>query len=227
MSRRRKVRQNIISEYQHNLLNWFYSNGRNFPWRQTSDPFHILVAEILLRQTGASNIVSAYEHIMSKYPSPSQMAKAPLKDLECIIRPLGLRSRAGNLIKLSQMIDENHGGVVPSSISDLQKLPGVGQYIANAVACLCFGYDSPLVDRGIGRVVRRVFGLASTKPAYLDRELWAFAGSITPSGRAGEYNLALIDLAALVCKPRQPICSSCPLKKFCICYSTKGESLRD
>jgi len=215
MSARKKIDQKIIAQYHQSLLDWFYCNKRQFPWRETSDPFHIIIAEILLRMTGVSHTVPIYEYLISKYPTPKEMASASLTDLESIIQPLGLHNRAKILIKLSRVIQEEYGGVVPSNIQQLQKLPGVGQYIANAVICFCFGVDKPLVDGGIGRVIRRVFGLRGTKSAYLDRKLWAFAEKIIPLEKAGEYNLALIDLDAFVCKPRNPICSSCPLANLC------------
>jgi A/G-specific adenine glycosylase len=205
----------VLVVYQERILAWFVNNGRHLPWREAASPFQVLVAEILLRKTGAAHIVATYTELIAKFPSPDEMASADPLEVERIIAPLGLRKRANGLVELSQLLCQRFGGTVPSEEVSLRELPGVGPYIAAAVLCFAFGQDKGLVDGGVGRIIRRVFGLPTTKPAYLDRDLWAFAARILPTGRARQYNMALIDLGAALCRPTKPLCASCPLRELC------------
>lgn len=197
------------------VLKWYQANGRRFPWHQTSDPFHILLAECLLRQTQATRLRKPYLELTSKYPSADILAKANVDELRDWFRPLGLVKRADRLVQAARILVESFAGQVPRNLEALASLPGVGIYSAYAILCLGFGEPYPMVDEGSGRVLRRVLGMAPSGPAYSDSRLLQVAIVILPEAYPKEFNLGLIDIAAAFCHPTITKCKECPL--FAIC----------
>ncbi|MEM2677555.1 MAG: hypothetical protein QXU62_02835 [Thermofilaceae archaeon] len=197
------------------LMDWHSKNARKFPWRETRDPFKILIAEILLQRTRAEQVEPIYRKFVEKYPSPSALRGAPLDEVEALIRPLGLAKRGKMLKELAEQLVVRYGGRVPSGEADLMRLKGVGYYAANAVRCLAFGEDVAVVDWNVARFARRVWGYGAKRAPHTDRNLMAFMTSLVPKGRGREFNLALLDFTALVCKPRDPDCAVCPIRELC------------
>lgn len=194
------------------LLAWGRSNRRSFPWREEQDPFKILVAEILLQRSRGKTVARIYAALFARWPTAEALSKAPLTEIEEVIRPLGLLGRAKTLQKLAREISEV--GDVPRSVTALKKLPGVGEYAAKAASAAAFHSFEPVVDSVTARVYRRFFGLESVLAASADRTLWSFVERV--SGRnAHELNWAVLDLAALICLPKSPSCSHCPLLPDC------------
>lgn len=204
---------------QKKMLTWFETNQRKFPWRETDSPYAILLAEKLLQQTSATQaVVSAYNNILSLYPTIEMLAKAKIQKLESIITPLGFKYRATELLKLAQEIVVKHGGRVPDNLKTLLSLPGVGDYIARAVLCFGYGLVVPIVDTNVARFLYRTFGLNGTlpsNPARL-RFLSALASGLVPAKAARDFNLAILDLCAKVCVSGEPYCNECPLIGECI-----------
>lgn len=214
---------NSLRDFHDSLLAWFEQAQREFPWRSRTNPYAILVAEKLLQQTAARDaVVQAYERILSRYPAPHHLARAHMADIENIVRPLGFAYRAKELHDLAQALVARHGGEVPSSLMDLLALPGVGDYIARAVLSFAFNRDVPIVDTNISRFLYRLYGIQGTQPANPARKkiLIELAAALVPQGRSKEYNLAVLDLCAEVCKPVKPLCLDCPIQKYCT-YATK------
>jgi A/G-specific adenine glycosylase len=211
------------AEFQRLLLSWWKDNMDEFPWRLTSDPYRILVAEILLRKTSRAQVVAVYEALLQQWPSPSDLARASEDKLRDYLRPLGMENkRAKLLVELGQAVVHRFGGRIPDNLDDLMSLPGVGRYAASAVLCLAYGQDQPMVDTNVVRVIQRVFGYESPKARPRDdRILWQIAAGLIPQGRARDYNLALIDLAGAVCQAQKPACPTCPLKEVCLYGATK------
>lgn len=207
------------------LLKWFAENKRAFPWRETSDPYKVLMAEILLRKTDAGKVSTIYDHFVRKYPGFEALVNADAKELEQFLRPLGLyRRRTKELIDLAQIMTTEYHGEIPRSREELLKLPGVGDYIANAVLCFAFGEDLPLLDTNIGRVAIRVFSFKSEKKRVRDDpEMWQMVHRIVPKRRARDFNFAVLDLAAKVCIPRKPKCLVCPINLICDYCSRRVE----
>lgn len=204
--------------FQQRLLTWYSQNGRRFPWRETADPYAILIAEKLLQQTQArESVVSAYRALLATYPSPEMLAGASLADVTAIVQPLGLAYRAAELIELAAGLVSLHGGAVPNDLSSLMALTGVGDYSARAVLSFAFGYDVAVVDTNVARIFYRVFAIPSRMPSNpaRKRSLIDLATALLPAGQARQFNLALIDLGALVCTPRAPDCMACPVLKYC------------
>ena len=211
-----KISHADIALFQASVNRWFSDSGRVYPWRNTSDPFHVLIAELMLKKTGAWKAEQAYNTVISKYGSPGSLAKADLQDLIALFRPLGLHTRALLLRSVSEDIDIRFAGKVPSNYSDLVSIRGVGQYTANAVLCLAFNSRLPLVDGSISRLFSRHFGLTADRPAHSDKPLWAFAAELLPTSSVRDYNLGLLDIASIHCRHRKPDCCSCPLAQSCL-----------
>jgi len=198
------------------VLTWFAINGRDFPWRRTSDPFRILVAEFLLRQTQATRLAKPYIELTTKYPRASLLAIANIDELRKWFKPLGLIKRADYLIQTSRILVANHGGKVPDDLETLLGLPGLGIYGARAVLCLAFGAPLPMVDEGSGRVLQRALRIMPKGPAYCDSNLLKAAETTLPKASPREFNLGLIDIAATFCRPSMPGCSDCPISDICL-----------
>lgn len=210
-----------IQKFQCRIIEWFLLNGRKFPWRDSRDPFGVLVAEIVLKLTGAWKARVAYDTIMQRYGTPALMANGDLKGLLEIFRPLGLHSRAESLIEIARQLNTEFGGVVPQEYSELTKIKGVGKYIANAILCLAYNKRVPLVDGSVYRVLNRCLGIHSTKEAYADENLWEKAEELLPGKNYREYNLGLIDIGAIICQYKKTLCDSCPVVKICLSHKGK------
>lgn len=203
---------------QDRLLRWHRSNQRDFPWRHTSDPYAILVAEKLLQQTAARRVVvTAFETLMERYPSVEDLAAAHVPDLKEVLAPLGFHYRAGELKALASALMEKHNGHVPDDLQLLKNLPGVGDYAGRAVLSFAFGRDVPVVDTNVARFLYRVFGLLGPFPANPARktQLINLAGGMVPLGRSRQFNLAVLDLCASICTASKPRCHSCPVQPYC------------
>lgn len=197
------------------VLKWYRKNGRCFPWRQTSDPFHVLLAECLLRQTQATRLVKPYLALMSEYPDADALARADVGKLRAWFKPLGLVKRADRLVQTARSLVDNYQGRVPKDLRALTAMPGMGIYSSRAVLCLAFGEPYPMIDEGSGRVLRRALGIDRKGPAYCDFSLLEIAERIVPQASCREFNLGLIDIAATYCKVRMPKCAECPLTVDC------------
>jgi A/G-specific adenine glycosylase len=186
--------------------------NRPFPWRSRSDPYEVLIGEVLLQRTRGEHASAVYRSFLTRWPTPSYLARARVPTIEKVIRPLGLLKRASILKRLGQALVA--AGGVPLDLSQLERMPGVGPYAAHSVAIFAMGRDLPLVDWVIARVLRRYFGLSASKRPNHDRDLWELAGHLAAPGNARRLWLGTLDFAAAVCKPR-PLCESCPLSQSC------------
>jgi len=197
---------------------WFECNQRRFPWRDTSDPYAVLLAEKLLQQTAAREVVkNAFVELLNLHPTPASLARADIHSVQNVLAPLGFQYRAQELLNLANTIVDEHGGSVPSTLPELKKLPGVGEYIARAVLSYAYGLDVPVVDTNVARFLYRVFNLPGRLPANPARKksLISLAAALVPQGRSRDFNLAVLDLCALVCRPSNPLCSTCPILQQC------------
>lgn len=192
------------------LLAWFEEHGRDFPWRQTDDPYRLLTCEVLLRRSRSSTVAKVAERFFERWPTPATLADAEVEDVTDVIRPLGLTKRAGQLIDLGQALDE--ASSFPDSIDALTELPGVGRYAAAATL------GEPTVDGTSARVYRRYFGwLDAPEHKTVDAELWTDVRSLQPASAntSRHINWAILDLAAAICAPTHPRCDRCPLEARC------------
>jgi A/G-specific adenine glycosylase len=218
------IPKGIVSQFQEAVLSWFAVKGRDFPWRRTTNPFHLIVAESLLRQTQAERVVEPFLEFTRMFPDPQSLAKASVDELRLWFQPLGLFTRADHLIETAKLILTKHAGKVPKDLRDLQALPGLGTYSARAVLCLGFGEPVPMIDEGSGRLLRRVLGLIQRGTAYSDRHLLQIASEILPSEVSREFNLGLLDIASMHCHVRNPQCYDCPLRGICKHNNTQDKT---
>ncbi|NQT50609.1 A/G-specific adenine glycosylase [bacterium] len=208
--------------FRRKLLSWYGENARRFAWRRTRNPYHILVAEVLLQQTDAKKAASIYDSFLAAYPTPGVLAKARQSAVLRYVARIGLDYRAGRLIRIARAIMANHGGRVPRDRGELLALPGVGPYMANAVLFSAFGCRLAVLDTNVVRVIARFFALTSKRSRpRTDPALWKVAADLLPRRRdlSRTWNYALLDFAALVCRHHRPRCVSCTCRRRC-CYLT-------
>lgn len=216
-----------VRSLQSLALDWYQHHARHFPWRNTHNPFHILIAEVLLRQTQAKRVADPYLELISIYPDPGTLAEADPDKLRLWFKPLGLVRRADYLINASKQIRDRLDGQVPRDLDSLTKLSGIGTYAARAILCMGFGDPVPMVDESSGRLLRRLLGLRSLGPAYSDRQLIEIATLLIPKDRSKEFNLCLLDIAAAFCRTKNPSCSLCPLVEICAYASSNRKTNKD
>ena len=191
------------------IFAWITPRLRQLPWRDTREPWHVLVSEVMLQQTGVSRALPKWEMFIDAFPTPQQCADAPLGDVLRLWQGLGYPRRAKNLQAAAGVIVAQHNGVVPNTLDELLALPGVGPYTARALLAFAFEDDAAVVDTNIARVLARFHG--RTLKA---RDAQKLADDWVPQGEAWLWNQALMDLGATVCRP-QPMCDECPLNKQC------------
>ena len=196
--------------------------GRSFPWRKEgTDPFGVLVAEILLKQTQAGKVAKIWPSLMAQYPSAAAMAGADPEELFNSVSELGFgHQRTKAMIDLSSAIKIT-GEPLPSSPEELIRLPYVGTYTAHAVACFAFGQRFPIVDLSIVRIISRIAGIQPPKDIRRAGGIWDIAWALLPRRRYVEHNYGLLDFTAQFCKPLSPKCLECPLAKKCA-YALNG-----
>ena len=202
-----------VRAFRKDLTRWGTANRRSFPWRETDDPFRILVAEVLLQRSRGKTVAKVYEQLFARWPDAASLARARVDTIEKTIRPLGLNKRAGLLKEMAAVVSGL--GEVPTTLDGLLALPGVGPYAAGATLAAAFGKRAPVVDGVTARVYRRYFGLDPAIPASSDPELWRVVTEASPSKNNKEWNWAVLDLASSVCLPKVPRCHECPLAAHC------------
>ena len=197
------------------LLHWFDGRQRDdVAWRGESDPYTILVAEVMAQQTRADTAGAYHQRFMARFPDVQTLAEAEEDEVLGFWEGLGYYARARNLRRAARRVVSEYGGRIPSVVSELRTLPGVGPYTAGAVASVAFGLPEPAVDGNARRVLSRLDDLETASPSALERAARTLL--VEASGRPGDVNQALMDLGSLVCTPRRPRCGECPLSSRCL-----------
>ena len=212
----KRITRSRLSTFQSRILRWFDSHGRMLPWRRPRQTvYRMIVSEVLLQRTRAEAVGELYSTFFGLYPSWASLARARRSDLVSILRPLGLwRRRVDVLIKLAKSIRKRNGRL-PSSRREIEDLPGIGQYIANAIELIGFGTPRPLLDVNMARVLERYFGPRVLADIRYDPYLLDLAQRIVESDKSLSLNWAVLDLGAMVCTSRSPKCPNCPLHRGC------------
>ncbi len=198
------------------LLDWYRQNRRDLPWRESRDPYRVLVSEIMLQQTRAETVKPYFHRFLATLPTVEALASADEPTLLKLWEGLGYYSRVRNLQKAARAVMEHHGGMIPADFDALLKLPGVGRYTAGAVASIAFGIPVPAVDGNVLRVLARLTGDDTDilSPAA-KKTAEATLAPLVPHEAAGDFTQSLIELGALVCAPGEPKCGDCPLQLLC------------
>jgi DNA (cytosine-5)-methyltransferase 1 len=199
--------------FRRDLLAWHADHVRSYPWRRSSmTPWLVLMAEMCLHRTRADQVAPVFRKLKKLAPTPRAMIKHEAEALEAM-KSLGLRWRAENVIEVARALVADFGGRVPDTELGLRALPGVGDYVAQAVLCFGFGQRAVLVDTNTSRIVGRVLDREDERRWQLRLDLYALAGADGPDA---EFNYALLDLGALVCRAgKNPHCEECPVRLHC------------
>jgi A/G-specific adenine glycosylase len=210
MSKRLNLPCRTVNVFRHDLVRWYQRNRRKLPWRDTQDPYKIWVSEIMLQQTRVESVVEYYRRWLREFPTIQSLARAPYSRVLKMWEGLGYYSRARNLHRAARclMRSIHHGSEIPSDVSNLMQLPGIGRYTAGAIASIAFDVRAPIVDGNVARVFARVFGVEDSH--------WVIAEQLLPEKNCGDFNQALIELGALVCSSSKPRCERCPLSAVCL-----------
>lgn len=201
------------------LLKWHRANKREFRWRKESDPYKILISELMLQRTQAQQVEPVYLEFVAYFPDPSALAASSVDHIEGVLYPLGLAHRGIRIKRMAEQLRDRHNGIVPDNIESLLDLSGVGAYVASAVLSFGFGRDTAVVDANIARVIMRFFSFnPKTVRPHTDRDLWSLCQKILPSRSGPSYNRAILDFAAAICTARKPQHEQCPVKDHCEYY---------
>jgi len=200
------------------IVNNWHLFRREFPWRNTDNPWHVLIAEILLLQTDAAKASVVYTRFIELFPEPCSLLKTDRQALEDLLKPLGLyRQRADRFIKLAAYVRDKYSCIIPCSYEKLKAIPGIGDYIAAAVCILACKCSAPVLDTNIARVLSRaVLGKEPPKKYMHDKTLWDLSSMVR---WRRESLLAVVDFAAQVCTARKPRCGECPIRGHCAYFS--------
>ena len=205
-----------IDRVRRKLAEWYEHGHRDLPWRQTRDPYRILVAELMLVQTTVAAVIPYYERFLARFPTAEALAAADEADVLKAWEGLGYYRRARQLREAARAIVRDHGGSVPADVEALRALPGVGRYIAGAVLSLAFDRPAPIVEANTQRVLARWLAWPEDLQTPASRaRLWQAAERLVPPDGAGRFNQAFMELGATVCTPRAPLCLVCPVAAEC------------
>ncbi len=208
-----------VQEMRAALLTWYRAHKRDLPWRATRDPYRIWVSEIMLQQTRVAAVLEHYRLFLAAFPTVQALAAASEAEVLALWSGLGYYRRARMLHRAAKMVVEEWAGAMPRSSEGLRALPGVGAYTAAAVASIAFAEPVAVVDGNVERVLARVAGWSAAETGFATR-VGTFAGTLVDPECAGDFNQGMMELGAMVCLPRGPLCLGCPWQRWC---RTRGE----
>lgn len=202
------VQQPDAAGFRRMLLEWYRQNQRKLPWRGQSDPYRILVSEIMLQQTRVAVVEDRYKKFTAQFPTVERLARAQEQTVLAAWSGLGYYRRARNLHAAAKQIAKGDG--FPRTAEALRELPGIGRYTANAVASIAFSEPVAVVDGNVKRVLQRVTGRELSEDQY-----WQTAGALLAADSPGDFNQAMMELGAVICVPGNPLCAVCPVIELC------------
>ena len=205
------------------ILKWYDKNKRNLPWRKMKTPYNIWISEIILQQTRMEQGIYYYNRFISKFPNLEILANSDEKDVLLLWQGLGYYSRARNLHFTAKHIFNELDSRFPENYEELIKLKGIGDYTASAISSICFEKKYPVLDGNVFRIISRIFELDNPIDLNISRKIFKEkAIDLMPKKRFGDYNQALMDFGSIVCKPVNPLCSSCVISNICGAFKRKS-----
>ncbi len=200
------------------LVDWFTAHGRDYPWRRTTEPWAILVSEIMLQQTTIPTVLGRYEGWMAQFPTPAALAAATEEEALRSWEGLGYYRRVRALQAAARAVVQQHDGHFPTEEADIRALPGIGDYTVGAVLSFAFNRPAPLVDANVSRVFARLFNDTTPVDSPAGRKLhWKWAAEMVHPTNPRAYNSALMELGQTICtgSSSEPDCLLCPLRNWC------------
>lgn len=207
-----------MDSFTNTLLTWYRKNRRSYPWRKERSPYKIMIAEFMLQRTRADQVLPVYLEFIKKFPDIHNLSLADENDIRDTLKPLGLYWRATHFKKAANYIINEYGGNIPSSKDELQKIPGIGDYVAGAILAVSYSKSTNIVDSNIARVLNRYYGLNLTGEIRRNKKINELSGSIFSEGNPKLILFAIIDFSAVICTSLNPHHDICPMKNQCIYY---------
>ncbi len=207
--------------FSNKLINWYLTNKRSLPWRETRNPYYIWLSEIILQQTQIKQGLPYYNTFVKKFPSVYELARAKENTILNLWQGLGYYSRARNLHLTAKYIVSELNGDFPDNYKDLLRLKGVGDYTASAIASICYDEPTPVVDGNVYRFLARHFGISTPiNSSKGKKEFKALAQHLIDVKNPSDFNQAIMEFGAKQCKPRNPDCTKCPFNNTCLALQT-------
>ncbi len=222
----------MFRQFADRLTAWLAQEQRDLPWRSgpagARDPYAVWVSEVMAQQTQLAVVVGYFKRWMARFPTVESLAAADQQDVLKLWEGLGYYSRARNLHSAAQIVAYEFDGELPRTRRELLRLPGIGKYTAGAILSLAFGLPEPVLDGNVKRVFSRLWDIEEAIDARAtEQRLWKYAQEMVgASSRPGAVNEGLMELGALLCRPRTPLCPDCPLQANCLAYARGVEKLR-
>lgn len=209
------------THFSDNLLQWYYLHRRDLPWRKTSDPYKIWLSEVMLQQTRVDTVIPYYHRFIKAFPTLSTLAEAEQQEVLKCWEGLGYYSRGRNFHQAAKNIITHYDGEIPSEYDQFIRLKGVGPYTAAAVLSIAFNKIFAVVDGNVIRVITRYLGIEEDiRTSQVKKMVQEYADTLIPADHPGDFNQALMELGAIICKPTAPLCSSCPVSNQCMAYNS-------
>lgn len=212
-----------VESLQRSLRQWYRQQGRNLPWRNTTDPYAIWVSEIMLQQTQVKTVIPYYQRWLTVFPTVESLANSSLQAVLKQWEGLGYYARARNLHRAAQTIQRDYQGIFPDKLTEVLKLPGIGRTTAGGILSAAFNQPISILDGNVKRVLARLVGL-EIPPNKALKELWQLSDQLLDSNHPRDYNQALMDLGATICTPSQPSCLLCPWRDRCQAFQQNRQT---
>ncbi|MEX0686119.1 MAG: A/G-specific adenine glycosylase [Balneolales bacterium] len=206
-----------MNSFSHSILKWYHSNKRELAWRGSGDAYLIWISEIMLQQTRIDQATPYILRFFNRFPTVEKLANAELHDVLVLWEGLGYYSRARNLHKGAKMVVTKFGGVIPDRYDEIIKIPGIGEYTAAAVLSIAYNKPHAVVDGNVTRVLTRQKGIRDdVRGTDVKKSIQDLANKLLDKTQPGDYNQGLMELGSVICKPRNPLCTECPVQFSCI-----------
>ncbi|WDI44444.1 A/G-specific adenine glycosylase [Bremerella sp. P1] len=208
-----------LAAFQSHVFAWFAAHKRDLPWRKSQDPYRVWISEIMLQQTQVATVKEYFRRFTAEFPHVSDLAEAEEQQVLLLWEGLGYYRRARQLHAAAKEIVERYDGKFPQTVDEIQSLPGIGRYTAGAIASIAYGLKAPILEANTQRLFARLIGWDQVlTTSASQKRLWEFAEEILPDHDVGIFNQALMEIGSLVCTPKNPSCSQCPLVAHCEAY---------
>ncbi len=213
---------NSSEHFSRRIIDWYHEFGRKtLPWQIDKTPYRVWVSEVMLQQTQVATVIPYYQRFMESFPTIIDLANAPIDEVLHHWTGLGYYARARNLHKTAQMVRDDYQGKFPTTIEEVNALPGIGRSTAGAVLSLALGQPHSILDGNVKRVLTRHFAIEGWYGvSKVEKKLWQVTDELTPQDGTTFYNQAMMDLGASHCSRSKPNCDSCPVQSTCIAYET-------